>query len=663
MGEFEGDGEEKLIVAANYLVKELRSGKSLTRNAKNVLQNLLSELSRVASSEDREDEEDDIGEIEQRLNVVSEKIMTRDVDESMIWDLGSDEGNAFLDAVNELRALIDRLDASSGLGKTGTEEQSLRKAHDVLQTAMARLEDEFKHLLVENRLPFELEHASFRSNEADLAVEEGSVASFGAASTEDLNLGSSNGRRNSAEMVVDLINPDVISDLKNIANTMVASGYDRECIQVCTVVRKDSLDEFLYNHEVEKLSIEDVLKMDWSTLNTNIKKWVRVMRNIVQVYLLSEKSLDNHIFGDVNEIGLTCFVDTVKAPMMQLLNFGEAVSLGPRQPEKLLRILEMYELASELLPEIDALFSDHPGSIVRAEYREVMRRLGDCARTTFLEFKSAIAADVSSHPFPGGAVHPLTNYVMNYLMALTDFSQTLDSLLMEQDDAEDLTIPPSPDVLNPVMVEEESTYESSSSPEKFLVMTRHFYSITSVLEANLQEKSKLYRDVSLRHIFLLNNIHYMTRKVLKSELRHIFGDKWNRKHTWKFQQQATEYERATWLPVLSFLKDEGAGSGSSSGSGSGSRNLRPRERFQGFNTAFEEVYKTQTAWLISDERLREDVRTKASMWVIQAYWTFYSRHKNSVSERYIKYTTDDLETLLLDLFAGSPKSLNNSYRR
>ncbi|KAG7564073.1 Cullin repeat-like-containing domain superfamily [Arabidopsis suecica] len=360
MGEFEVDGEEKLIVAAKYVVKELRSGKSLTKNAKKVLGNLLLELSRVVIAEDR-DEEDEIGEIEQRLNVVSDKIMTREVDESMIWDLG-----------------------------------------------------QMKVICIWMLLPFELEHSSFRSVEADHGVEEEAMASFGAASTEDLILGSNNdSRRNSGEIVVDLINPDVISDLKNIATTMIASGYDRECIQV------------------EKLSIEDVLRMDWATLNTNIKKWVRVVRNIVQIYLLSEKSLDNQIFGDLNEIGLTCFVDTVKAPMMQLLNFGEAVSLGPRQPEKLLRILEMYELASELLPEIDDLFSDHPGSSIRTEYREVMKRLGDCARTTFLEFKSAIASDVSSHPFPGGAVHPLTNYVMNYLMALTDFSHTLDSLLME----------------------------------------------------------------------------------------------------------------------------------------------------------------------------------------------------------------------------------------
>ncbi|WZZ49883.1 hypothetical protein YC2023_049990 [Brassica napus] len=158
-------------------------------------------------------------------------------------------------------------------------------------------------------------------------------------------------------------------------------------------------------------------------------------------------------------------------------------------------------LSKDAWPPTPSIFS-------RTEYREVMRRLRDCARATFLEFKSAIASDVSSHPFPGGAVHPLTNYVMNYLMALTDFSQTLGSLLMEHEDVEDLTIPPSPpDAINPE--EEEFTYDS---PEKFVAMKRHFCSIASVLEANLQMKSKLYRDVSLRHIFLLNNIHYMTRK-------------------------------------------------------------------------------------------------------------------------------------------------------
>ena len=35
----------------------------------------------------------------------------------------------------------------------------------------------------------------------------------------------------------------------------------------------------------------------------------------------------------------------------------------------------------------------------------------------------------------------------------------------------------------------------------------------SALQANLEGKSKLYRDPALSHIFLMNNIHFMVKSV------------------------------------------------------------------------------------------------------------------------------------------------------
>ncbi len=37
--------------------------------------------------------------------------------------------------------------------------------------------------------------------------------------------------------------------------------------------------------------------------------------------------------------------------------------------------------------------------------------------------------------------------------------------------------------------------------------------IMAVLQTNLDNKAKLYRDPALTHIFLMNNIHYMVRSV------------------------------------------------------------------------------------------------------------------------------------------------------
>ncbi|XVF14391.1 hypothetical protein REPUB_Repub09cG0054700 [Reevesia pubescens] len=651
MGDYESvapqlEGEENLIAAAKHIVRALGSNKNHTKDVKKILADLGSQLSTMATIEDNIVEGGKI-EIEEQLSVVQEKIMSWEADESMIWDSGPEEAVEYLNAVDEARKLTERLE--NQCLNSEEEKELLRRAHDVLQMAMQRLEDEFKHMLVHHRQPFEPEHMSFRSSEDD-AIDEGSIVSFGDDSIEEPTHRDSISRT-SEEYVIDLVHPDVISDLKCIANLMFMSNYDHECCQAYVIVRKDALDECLFNLEMEKLSIEDVLKMEWGTLNSKIKRWVRVMKVFVRAYLASEKWLCDQIFAELGSANLICFVEAAKASMLQLLNFAEAISIGSHKPEKLVRILDMYEVLADLLPDIDALFLDEAGSSVRIEYHEVLKRLGDSVRVTFLEFENAIATNTSTSPFAGGGIHHLTRYVMNYIRLLADYNDTLNLLLKNRDGTAASPLSPH---MSPAK-EEESTskdFSNSCSP-----MALHLQSLTSVLEANLNEKSKLYRDASLQHFFLMNNIHYMAQKVKNSELRLIFGDKWIRKHNWKFQQHAMDYERATWSSILSVLKDE-----SNSSSSSISRTLL-KERLRSFYVAFEEVYKTQTAWLIPDAQLREDLRISTSLKVIQAYRTFVGRQMHHIGEKHIRYNAEDLQDYLLDLFEGSQKSLHNPHRR
>ncbi|MBA0726160.1 hypothetical protein Golax_002008 [Gossypium laxum] len=651
MGDYEStatslDGEENLIAAAEHIVKALGSNKNFTKDVKKILADLGSQLSTMATIEDNMVEGKKSG-IEEQLSVVEEKIMSWESDDSMIWDSGPDEVAEYLNAVNRARKLTERLE--NQCLSSQEEKDLLCRAHDVLQMAMQRLEDEFKHVLVHHRQPFEPEPISFRSSEDD-AVEEGSIVSLGDESVEESTLRDSISR-NSEEFIVDLVHPDVISDLKCIANLMFSSNYDHECRQAYILVRKDALDECLFNLEIEKLSIEDVLKMEWGTLNSKIKRWVRAMKVFVRPYLVSEKWLCDQTFAELGSSNLVCFVEAAKAPMLQLLNFAEAISIGSHQPERLVRILDMYEVLADLLLDINALFSDEAGSSIRIEYQEVLKRLADTVRVTFLEFENAIATKVSTSPFAGGGVHHLTRYVMNYIRVLPDYNETLNLLLKNHDGAAATSL--SPD-MSPATGEESITKDFSDSCSP---MALHLQSLTSVLEANLDKKSKLYRDASLQHFFLMNNIHYMAQKVKNSELRLIFEDKWIRKHNWKFQQHAMSYERATWSSILSLLKDD-----SNSSSGSTSRTVL-RERLRSFYVAFDEVYKTQTAWIIRDVQLREDLRISTSLKVIQAYRTFVGRQMQHIGEKHIRYSAEELQDYLLDLFEGSQKSLHNPNRR
>ncbi|XP_019157039.1 PREDICTED: exocyst complex component EXO70B1-like [Ipomoea nil] len=629
--------EESLIAAAQNIVKALEGNTNLTNDARKILADLGSQLSSIirVGESNQDESEKQLCEFEEQLNAVQIKVMNSELNQSMLWDCGDEEAYEYLRYVDEARKLTERLERlciQNDCKEKEKENELLLRAHDVLQTAMDRLDDEFRYLLVQNRQPFEPEHMSFRSSEEDI-VDEGSILSFGDDSVEEA-VQRDSGSRGSEEYIIELVHPDVIPHLRCIANLMFDSNYGQECSQVFVSERKEALDDCLFILELEKLSIEDVMKMEWNVQSSKIRRWIRAIKIFVRIYLASEKWLGDQIFGEVGSVSSVCFAESSRSSMLQLLNFCEAIAIGPHQPEKLIRVLDMYEALADLIPEIDALYCDEAGSGVRVESRDILRTLGDCAKATFLEFEAAVASNISTNPFPGGGIHHLTRYVMNYLKALTDYTTTLNEVLQCNEEERD-----------------ESSYTSH--------MAQHFRSLVSILECNLDDKSKLYKDEALGHVFLMNNIHYTAEKVKQSELRTVLGDDWIRKRNWKFQQHAMSYVRATWGSILSLLRDEGV---QNPGSNSVSRTLM-KERLQSFYLAFEEVYKNQTGWSIPDSQLREDLRISTSLKVIQAYRTFVGRHTNSISDKHIKYSADDLEQLLLDLFEGSPRSLHGSHRR
>ncbi|PWA89777.1 exocyst subunit exo70 family protein E1 [Artemisia annua] len=647
--------EERLIDAARLIIRELELNTVLSNEAREVLLDLGARLASLAKIEESKDEGDggngELSGVMVRLESISEKVVAWEVGQSMIWDSGTDDGKDYLKMVDEVRRLVERFEGLN-LSKDSEEYGILRKANDVLQTSMARVEEEFKHMLAHNRQNFEPERFSFRSTEDD-SLDDSSRFSFGDESVDD-SIQRDSISRGAEVYVMDLINPHVIPDLRNIADLMFDSNYGRECSQAFISVRKDALDDCLYILEVEKSSIEDVLKMEWATLNSRIRRWTKALRVFVRIYLASEKYLCEQIFGERESVSSFCLSESSKASILQLLTFAEAIAVGPHQPEKLLRILDMYEVMVDLTPDIESFYPDDNGAYLRTEFQDVLTRVGECVTSTFLEFKNAVGSNVSNAAFPGGGIHHLTRYVMNYIRTLIDYSNSLNALLKDHGEVQDPDSTSSPDA-SPAYEEDSSNDYSSLCP-----MGLHFRSLMSLLESNLEEKSRLYREDALGHLFLMNNIHYMAEKVKGSELRNVLGDNWIRKRNWKFQHYAMSYERSTWSSILSLLRDEGLHH--SGHSGSISKTLL-KERLQMFYAAFEEIYKSQTGWSIPNSQLCDDLRISMSLKVIQAYRTFVGRHANNINEKYIKYSADDLENYLLDLFEGAPRSLNSSFHR
>ncbi|KAL5987839.1 hypothetical protein ACLOJK_035595 [Asimina triloba] len=454
--------------------------------------------------------------------------------------------------------------------------------------------------------------------------------------------------RDLKDHIIGLVDPNIIPHLKYMAEVMFASGYDAECCQAYISLRKDAVEECLRVLEVEKLSINDVLQMDWNSLVSKIEKWVRAAETFIRVYLVSEKCLAEKVFVVSGSVGQNCFVEASENLVLQLLSFGEAVAIRQQSPEKIFLTLCIYDGFANFLPDIDALFSEEAGSCVSTVAHEVASILGDSVRRSLNEFENAVRTNELSTPVTNGSVHSLTSYVMNYLKSLTYYSNALNFLIK----GGGFDHFPSSSSMN-TAVEDDSETSSSSDGSP---MARYFQSVISTLESNLESKSQLYTDVSPQHFFLMNNIYYMAQKGKDSELRPFMGEKWITKQNEKFHRHAVNYERASWSPVLFFLRDEDL---EILPSRSSSKSLKARVLC--FNLAFEEIYRTQTMWVIPDVEFRDDRRISVSLKLLQAYGRFLEmifcelpgeryRHK------YIKYSVEDLKVFLLDLFEGSPRS-------
>lgn len=612
----------------------------------------------------------------------AEKIILRwdstaseDAREKMIFDGEREEVDLYLQAVDEIQRSMS--------STTISDDQD--KATSAIQIAMARLEDEFRNILISHTNPIDpaspflhpnteededqhhhhhhsssssstpqrLHHDAVDDGGGDVdvdVVDDGKLLRFDSGSSVASSSVRSSYRSTSSIREIDLIPSDAVSDLRCIAERMISSGYLRECIQVYGSVRKSAVDASFRRLGVEKLSIGDVQRLEWEQLEAKIRRWIRAAKVCVRTLFASEKRLCEQIFDGVGTaVDDACFMETVKGPAIQLFNFAEAISISRRSPEKLFKILDLHDALRDLIPDIDVVFDSKSSESIRVQAAEILSRLAEAARGILSEFENAVLREPSKVPVPGGTIHPLTRYVMNYISLISDYKMTLYELIVSKPSTGSRYSgdPSTPDM---------DFTELEGKPP----LAIHLIWIIVILQFNLDGKSKHYKDNSLSHLFIMNNVHYIVQKVRGSpELREMIGDDYLKKLTGKFRQAATSYQRATWVRVLYCLRDEGLHV--SGGFSSGVSKSALRERFKAFNAMFEEVHRTQAVWLIPDSQLREELRISISEKLIPAYRSFLGRFRSHIEsgrhpENYIKYSVEDLEDAVLDFFEGTPVS-------
>uniref|UniRef100_A0ACD5XZ51 Uncharacterized protein n=1 Tax=Avena sativa TaxID=4498 RepID=A0ACD5XZ51_AVESA len=537
-------------------------------------------------------------------------------------------GELLLAAIARVAALAKNPEASTKYTS------GARRVTTVMHHAMAFLENEFHGLLEPKakdtcklaRRPPSFEQGGHEADRCVLQAPDTGVANTTAETTPPYP-------------------PETVDRLRSIADAMVGAGYVTECTQMFLVARRSAFEMSLLGLGYEKASIDDVVRMTWEALETEMATWIKAFRHSINVGFSTEHDLCSRVFaGRHASVGRAVFADLARCVMVNMLNFTEAVAMTKRSAEKLFKVLDMYEAIRDASPVIDAFLSasaeDEPAADshrnaltdLKAEIAAAHSRIGESAASIFCELESSIRADAGRQPVPGGAVHPLTRYVMNYLKYTCEFNSTLEQVFRQHRRRDD-------DGGNPFAAQ--------------------LTDVMELLNTNLEGKSRLYKDPALSNIFLMNNGRYMLQKIRGSpETNAMLGETWARKQSTNLRQYHKNYQRETWNRVLTLLRDDGV----LTVKGHVQKPL-VKERFKQFNSAMDDIHKTQGAWVVSDEQLQSELRVSIAAVVVPAYRSFLGRFAQSFSagrqsEKYVKLSGEDLEGIIDDLFDGNPSSMS-----
>ncbi|KAM0064228.1 putative exocyst complex component Exo70, cullin repeat-like-containing domain superfamily [Helianthus debilis subsp. tardiflorus] len=531
------------------------------------------------------------------------------------------EARQFIVSVNNLQSAMHFFVSENA------NSEKIIHAQKLMQVAMKRLQKEFYHILSAHRDVLNYVSASGLFSK---------TRSSDSVSDED-----------NASDEFDQITT-VMKDLKTIADCMISSGYGKECVNIYKILRKSVVDETMYNLRIEKYSFSQINKTNWNVLEPKIKSWLNAVKFAVNLLFSRERMLSDYVFTSSEKIRESCFSEICTERALVLFEFPELVAKSKKSMERMFKTLDLYSAVSDLFPDIETIFAFESVAVVRTQAVTSLVKLGDAIRAMLADFESSIQKETLKTPVTGAGIHPITRYVMNYLLVLTDYTDELSDIVADY----------------PLHLQIQSPLPESYFSNKFSDVTSsvsdRFTWLVLVLLCKIDSNADLYTDVAQSYIFLLNNLNYVVSKVRNSGLRNITGDDWIDKHEQKLKQYIKNYERIAWSRVTSSLQMNVKQTES---------NISVefvRDCFRQFNLEFNEAYRKQSVCVVSDSRMRDEIKMSLGEKILPVYRSLYVKYRGEFRgvDSVVKYAPVDLENCLKDLFqgdGGQGKSNTSSY--
>ncbi|XVF39795.1 hypothetical protein PTKIN_Ptkin01aG0061000 [Pterospermum kingtungense] len=450
----------------------------------------------------------------------------------------------------------------------------------------------------------------------------------------------------------------VISDLgtemevqviRRIAETLAANDCLDISIDIFVKVRYRRAAKALMRLNPDYLRTytpEEIDEMEWESLETAMSLWIQHFELAVKTVLVSEKRLCNQVLGGLPEVlvWLECFVKIADKIMAVFFRFGEGVARSSKEPQKLFKLLEMFESLEKLQLEFSEIFEGESGADICIRFRELEKLLVHASSKVFWEFGLQIEGTSDGFPQPqDGSVPKLVRYAINYLKYLT--TETYSA--------------PMAKVFRTEQVWKAGILSKPETDENLLKDA--ISNIMEALQRNIESKSSRYKDKILPHIFVMNTYWYIYMRSRNTELGKLLGEQYL-KNTYKTvaEESAYMYQRQAWGPLVRLLEKEDLEEPDNNQRSTGAF---LRGKMEAFFNCFDEIsLRHRGGYSIPDADLRAQIREATVRLVVPVYSEFLNKHSALLPVKsYV--SPESFQGLLGQVFNGTDRTGNGRLKR
>lgn len=287
---------------------------------------------------------------------------------------------------------------------------------------------------------------------------------------------------------------------------------------------------------------EGIDEIEWEILEIAITLWIQHFEVAVKNVLFSEKKLCERVMGKIMD-GLVwpeCFVKIADKIMAVFFRFGEGVARSSKEPQKLFKLLDMFESLENLNPGFLEIFEGEAGEDFCTRFRELEKLLIDASSKVFWEFGLQIEGNAGSFPpKQDGSVPKLVRYAINYLkyLATDNYRAAMCKVLKTQ------------------QIWKAGILSKPDADEDLLKDS--IFNIMEALQRNIESKRSRCRDKTLVYIFAMNTYWYIYMRTKNTELGELLGEQYMKeKYKAVAEESAHMYQMQAWGVLVRSLDTE-----------------------------------------------------------------------------------------------------------